>query len=58
MKQVHVGVSNIFVFARQQRLWQVVTRFFFVVFLQHSMCLHYTVHLELEKAFVGSKYCL
>jgi len=39
MKQVHVGVSNIFLFARQQRLWQVVAMSFFF-FLQHSMCLH------------------
>ncbi len=45
MKQVHVGVSNTFVFARQHRLWQIVTIIFF--FFWHSMCLHYTVAMEL-----------
>lgn len=44
MKQVHVGVRNTFFFAGQHRLWQIVM---IVFFFRHSMCLHYTVALEL-----------
>jgi len=59
MKQVHVGVSNIFLFARQQRLWQIVAMFFFFFFAAQYVFTHTdTVCLELEKPFVGSKYCL
>lgn len=42
MKQVHVGVSNTFIFARQHRLCQVVTMFFFFFFFarQYMFTLH------------------
>ncbi len=46
MKQVHVGVSNTFVFARQHKLWQIVTIIFFSLC---TVCLHYTVSLCNEK---------
>lgn len=48
MKQVHVGVSYMFIFARQHRLCQVVTMFFF--FFCDTVYVYITVFLELEKA--------